>query len=62
MSYLDQLVNPVYASVGGWSDVGDDSTRMLRAFIMELSCLTGNPDCVDKAGEKFVRFDLSWVV
>jgi hypothetical protein len=55
LGYLDQLVRPIYTSVGSWNDSGDDSTRMLRTFIMELACLSGMPECIDTAGEKFLK-------
>lgn len=56
ISYLDQLVKPVYESVGSWNDAGDDSTRMLRSFIMEIGCLTGIKDCLDNAGNQFMKW------
>ncbi len=54
-SYLDQLVRPIFETVGGWNDSGDDSTRMFRTFVMDLACLAGIGDCVNAAGEKFER-------
>ena len=39
----------------GWTDDGDDNTKMLRVIIIELSCSSGNQKCLDGAKAEFKK-------
>ena len=37
----------------GWTDDGDDSTKMLRVIIIDMACSSGNQKCLDGAKAEF---------
>ena len=39
----------------GWTDDGDDNTKMLRMIIIELACSSGNKKCLDGAKAEFKK-------
>ena len=39
----------------GWSDDGDDTTKMLRVIIIDLACSSGNKKCLDGAKAEYKK-------
>ena len=39
----------------GWTDDGDDNTKMLRVIIIELACSSGNQKCLDGAKAEYKK-------
>ena len=39
----------------GWTDDGDDNTKMLRVIIIDMACSSGNQKCLDGAKAEFKK-------
>ena len=39
----------------GWTDDGDDNTKMLRVIIIDLACSSGNKKCLDGAKAEYKK-------